>query len=41
MVEVFFYSYNDLIEFLDNVSLDNKLMLAAFYLFQEGVVFPH
>ena len=41
MVEVFFYSYNDLIEFLDNVSLDNKLMLAAFYLFQEGVVFSH
>ena len=38
MVQVFFYLYNYLIEFLHNVSLDNKLMSAAFYLIQDGGV---
>ena len=36
MVQVFFYLYNYLIEYSDNVSLDNKLMSAAFYLIQAG-----
>ena len=38
MVQVFFYLYNYLIKFLGNVSLDNKLMSAAFYLTQDGGV---
>ena len=36
MVQVSFYLYNYLIEYSDNVSLDNKLMSAAFYLIQDG-----